>query len=155
MQTFIVDQFYDEPNITYTDLFGRNSKIFQPWDSFRNQTKVPKVRRNIRQHDGFKFKSKSKVVRNDEPEMAAFVYGNSFDIIEDYLVGPPRHPFYRPRGNFIIIVTEKVQIDWKESAATILEVLWRDYRVFNVVIMIPCEFDQVRSKSDVKLDLDF
>lgn len=84
-----------------------------------------------------------KVVRHDEPELAAFVYASSFDIIEDYLVGPPRQPFYKPRGNFIIIVTEKVQNDWLESAATILEKLWRDYRVFNVIIILPCEVNQV------------
>lgn len=143
IQTFIVDQFYDEPNITYTDTFGRNSIRFPPWESYRNGTKPSKIRRTIRQRTGFKFKSKSKIVRHDEPELAAFVYANSFDIIEDYLVGPPRHPFYKPRGNFVIIVTEKAQVDWMESAASILEKLWRDYRVFNVIIIMPCEVGQV------------
>lgn len=81
--------------------------------------------------------------RHDEPELAALVYANSFDIIEDYLVGPPRHPFYKPRGNFVIVATEKVQVDWMESAAAILDTLWRDYRVFNVIILRPCGSDQV------------
>lgn len=84
-----------------------------------------------------------KIIRHDEPELAAFVYASSFDIIEEYLVGPPRRPFYKPRGNFIIIVTEAVQIEWTESAASILEKLWRDYRVFNAIIMVPCEVNQV------------
>lgn len=82
------------------------------------------------------------MMRNDEPELAAFIYSNSLDIIEDYLVGPPRHPFYKPRGNFIIMATKKGQMDWMESGASILEVLWRDYRVFNVMIIVPCEDDQ-------------
>lgn len=143
MQTFIVDQFYDQPNITYADTFGRNSKKFEPWENYRNGTTKSEFRRAIRQYTGFKFKSKQKTVRHDEPELAAFVYANSFDIIEGYLFGPPRHPFYKPRGNFILVVTEKAQIDWMDSAASILEKLWRDYRVFNVIIIMPCEVGQV------------
>lgn len=83
------------------------------------------------------------MIRHDEPELAALVYSDSLYIIEDYLVGPPRHPFYRPRGNFVIMVNEKAPTDWMESAATILEKLWRDYRVLNVIIMMPCEISQV------------
>lgn len=143
VQTYIVDQFYDEPNITYADTFGRNSVRFEPWEIYRNDSKISKNRPTIRQYTRFSFKSKIKTARHDEPEFAAFVYAESFDIIEDYLVGPPRQPFYKPRGNFIITVTEKAQIDWMESAATILEKLWRDYRVFNVIIMMPCEDKQV------------
>lgn len=72
-----------------------------------------------------------------------FVYANSFDVIEEYLFGPPRRPFYKSTGNFIIFVTEKANIDWMESAASILEKLWRDYRVLNVIITMPCEVEQV------------
>lgn len=118
---------------------------FESWEKFRNESNKSRIRRNIRQYTQFKFKSKIRNVRHDEPELAAFVYADSFDIIEDYLQGPPRQPFYRPRGNFIIIITQKAQIDWRDSAASILEKLWRDYRVFNVIIMTPCEDNQVCS----------
>lgn len=145
IQNFIVDQFYDEPNITHTDMFGRNSRMFEPWDSFRNGTAKHPVRSFIRQYEKVKFK-RSKMIRKDEPELAAFIYANSFSIVEDYLVGPPRRPFYKSRGNFIIVITEALQLDWKESAAAILEILWRDYRVFNALVMTPCEEDQVCRK---------
>ncbi|KAJ6646223.1 hypothetical protein Bhyg_01434 [Pseudolycoriella hygida] len=142
VQTFVVDQSYNEPNITHTDWFGRNSIRFKPWDNFRNATNTTKVRRTIRYYDRFQFKRKSKTARHDEPELAAFVYANSFNLIEEYLVGPPRHPFYKPRGNYILSVTEALQNDWMESAASILDKLWRDYRVLNVLIMMPCEINQ-------------
>lgn len=89
------------------------------------------------------------MVRHDEPELAAFVYANSLDIIEEYLVGPPRQPFYKTRGNFIIMATRQGQIDWMDSAATILEVLWRDYRVLNVVILVPCEAEQASNMRNI------
>lgn len=145
VQTYIVDQYYDEPNITYTDTFRRNSQHFEPWEKFRNETNKSEkqFRIPVRQHTRFSFKTQSRIIRTDEPQLAAFIYSDSLDIIEDYLVGPPRQPFYRPRGNFIIIVTERAQADWMESSATILEKLWRDYRVLNVFIMMPCEDKQV------------
>lgn len=145
VHTHIVDQFYDQPNITFTDTFRRNSQRFEPWSYFRNTTKASSTRRSARQYARFKFNVVTKRARNDEPELAAFIYADSLDIIEDYLVGPPRHPFYRPRGNFIIMATVRGQADWMDSAAAILEVLWRDYRVFNVLIMVPCEVDQASS----------
>lgn len=143
VQSFIVDQFYDEPNITYADTFGRNSNRLEPWENYRNGTNTSNVRPIIRQYDRFKLKSRNRIERHDEPELAAFIYASSFSIIEDYLVGPPRQPFYKPRGNFIIILTEKAQIDWMESAASILEKLWRDYRILNVIVMMPCELRKV------------
>lgn len=149
-----MDQFYDQPHITYTDTVGRNGKQFEPWEKYRNESNKPKIRRTIRQYTRFSFKATSNITRHDEPELAAFVYADSFDTIENYLVGPPRQPFYRPRGHFIIIVTQNAQIDWMESAAAIVETLWRDYRVFNVIIMVPCEGNQVCSVHSYKYQIN-
>lgn len=79
-------------------------------------------------------------VRRDEPELGAIVYIESLEIFEKYLVGPPRHPFRNPIGNFVIIFSKHYDAtdEYQLLAANVMKILWEDYRVLNVILILSC-----------------
>lgn len=62
-------------------------------------------------------------------------------IINKYLTGTSRGPFRFPRKIFIIAVTNTSEPHFATTCETVLEKLWHDYGIANVIIITPCHGD--------------
>lgn len=79
--------------------------------------------------------------RTDEPEKGTFVIANTIDILDQYLIGTARKPFNRPRGNFILFISNDNVTDlnvFNLKCTKIMKKLWSDYGIINVVLMSSC-----------------
>lgn len=131
----ILDTQFEHENISYSETFSWQGEKFERRPGEESRL----VYRKKRSLDTEIPKTWSK--RTDEPEAGIFVIAESIKIIDDYLVGSPRCPFKLPRGIFIIAITGTDEYKFDEISRKVLEKLWRDYGIGNVIIITPCDGD--------------
>lgn len=62
-------------------------------------------------------------------------------VLDDYLYGYSRHPFHKTNGNYILLLTKDVEQDWRVKIEAVMERMWKDYAVLNLLIISICELD--------------
>lgn len=90
-------------------------------------------------------------VRKDEPKNGAFILTDRISTINKYLYGSVRRPFRFPRRIFVIAVMSNMEANLKLMTEKVLERLWLEYGIGNIVIMTPCN----GSSEVLRLVLDF
>lgn len=138
----MVNLNYEEQNITESNMFNSKGKRF-----YRRRSSHGRKLENIKTLVG-KTTVNNAIpidVRRDEPELGAIVYIESLEILERYLVGPPRHPFRNPVGNFVIVFSKHFNNsdEYQLLAANVLKILWEDYRVLNAILIFTCNVNKV------------
>lgn len=154
----IIDYNYNLPNLTYADTFSWRGIPFLPREkphivnetiqNSNNGTKniwnKRKKRKTmmvpIQQHS----QNAALISQNNEPELGVFLFAKSINIIDKYLTGAPRDPFYVPRSNFIIVISNELDnTDWQLIAGNVMEKLWKDYGILNSILITTCNPDGV------------
>lgn len=77
-------------------------------------------------------------IREDETELAAYVMVENITVLNDYLTGTARRPFLFPRRLYILTIFKSDERDYQMLADLVLEKLWRDYGIVNLLLMSPC-----------------
>lgn len=77
--------------------------------------------------------------RTLKPRLGSIVIVTALETLQDFLRGTPRHPFFRPAGNFVIIVSDSGAVAKRDLTAHVMQVLWRDYRTKRVFIVLACD----------------
>lgn len=86
--------------------------------------------------------TRKRPTRKDEPELGSLVIVDTISILDNYLKGPPRRPFNNQRTYFVLLV-RLMEENWKIDVENLLEKLWRDYGIINVILLTPCGGDKV------------
>lgn len=128
----VLDTDFEQQNVSYAETYSWQGEKFSERPS--NNSKL--VHRKKRSLDSEPDRSWAK--RTDEPEAGIFIIAESIAIIDDYLIGSPRPPFQFPRQIFIISITNPSEKDFDVICKKVLEKLWLDYAIANVVIITPC-----------------
>lgn len=79
--------------------------------------------------------------RTDKPRARVFVIAENIRTIDEYLVGSARFPFRHPRQLYVIAITTVTEPNFDAICEKVLEKLWKDYGIGNVVIITPCNGD--------------
>lgn len=144
--TFVVDYNHEEGYNTEPNMYSQQGKRFFP-----RRTSHGRQLEHIKTILGKTSVNTSLPieVRREEPELGAIVYIESLEIFEKYLVGPPRHPFRNPIGNFVIIFSKHYDDSdvYQLLAANVMKILWEDYRVLNVILILSCNINKVYKRN--------
>lgn len=130
----VLDTEFEQANATYAETFSWQGEKFEK----RREERSILVLRKKRSTNG---KPPHWSKRTDEPEAGVFIIAGSITIIHDYLVGSPRRPFRFPRQIFIISITNPIEVDFDVISKKVLEKLWLNYAIGNVIIITPCHGD--------------
>lgn len=166
--TYSIDQAYEEPNYTEADMFKPSGAKFKTRKIIRKnadedendeeqehqqqQQQQQSNRSNIKHifHGAVIDKMENSKLRRDKPQFGAFVYIQKLSQLIEYLIGPPRRPFYKSLGYFVIAVGQCNELEWINMAGNILRKLWTDYRILNAIILFGCEEIPVNKKKYIQ-----
>lgn len=142
--SYTVNLAFAEPRKYFYDNYKRYGREFETPVELANLTEKHHPHyAYVRQQFNVTSESRNQKTRRDEPELGGLVFVNKLDTLENYIVGPPRRPFNNPAGNYVIIINEKIDANGWDLSAHILYILWRDYRILNVFLILSCEPQEV------------
>lgn len=131
----ILDTRFEHEHVSYSETFSWQGEKFRRRPGEERRL----VYRKKRSLDTDPPTSWSK--RTDEPEAGIFIIADSIKIIDDYLVGTPRRPFRFPRQIYVIAITGADEYKFEQISERLLEKMWKDYAIGNVIIITPCDGD--------------
>lgn len=131
----VLNTEFEEPNVTYAETFSWQGEKFKKRPG-ENSVLVYRKKRSSNSKP-----SKSWSKQTEKPEAGVFVITSMISFINDYLVGSSRRPFRNPRQNFVIAITNTSEPAFNATCKMVLEKLWKDYGIGNVIIITPCHGD--------------
>lgn len=103
---------------------------------------------HVRQILNYQNPRRSYPIRRDEPSFGSIIYTDNLQSLEALIMGSARHPFDKPDGNFLIILTLQSLVEnWQNIAASLLETLWNKWHIMHAALLSTCDSDQV---SDIR-----
>lgn len=107
------------------------------WDGKRHELR-PLEKRKIIYRRKRSVSSKSELKNALLPKDEIFINVQKISVIDEYLVGSPRIPFEFPRRLFMINIMNTEESNFDDLTRKLLEKLWNDYALGNVVIVTLC-----------------
>lgn len=107
------------------------------WDGKRHEIR-PLEKRKIIYRRKRSVSSKSELKNSLLPKDGIFINVQKISVIDEYLVGSPRTPFEFPRRLFMINIMNTQESNFDDLTRKLLEKLWNDYALGNVVIVTLC-----------------
>lgn len=132
--------FYPSPVVQYFKRYGvavppDSQNYSHPVAAARNDYNPPM--RQIFNATGVD--NRPRMYRTVKPRRGSIVIVAALETLQAFLRGPPRHPFARPAGNFVIVITAADAVAKRDLTAHVMQVLWREYRTKRVFVVLACD----------------
>lgn len=130
----ILNTYFEHENISFSETFSWQGEKFVR----RPGEKSHIVYRKRRDLDSPRLTWSRPKYKTEERN---FVIAENIRIIDEYLVGSPRRPFRFPTHVFIIAITSANEPHFDSICMNVLEKLWNNYGIGNIIIITPCQGD--------------
>lgn len=130
----ILNTYFEHENISFSETFSWQGEKFVR----RPGEKSHILYRKKRDLDSSRHSWSQPKHKTDERN---FVIAENIRIIDEYLVGSPRRPFRFPTHVFVIAITSANEPHFDSICMNVLEKLWNNYGIGNIIIITPCQGD--------------
>lgn len=142
MKFTYIDTSYEPLNVSYGEMFSWQGVKFP---KRANQHDEVTVRRKRDAKSTTKSTPSANKLSMAEsflcPEDGVLVIVENVTILDKFLFGSPRTPFRSNHRIFIIVITQPEERNFGERVNELLERLWGDYAVADLLLMTPCNND--------------
>lgn len=130
----VLDRAHSDAEIRYTNTFTWQGKRFKL-----------KPTQNINMDSELEI-DYANLLETDAMKSASFVIVDQISVLHEYLDGPAKKPFLFPKSKYIVAIQHVNETNYRNLCENILEKMWSEYGIGNVIFIAPSERENIVSK---------